>query len=127
MSNVILSIKSKYVQEILNRNKKYEYRKRIFKRDIEKIYIYESSPKKKIIGYFKYKGALEGKPDFIWNETYESSGISKVEYDNYFANKEIAYAFIIEELYLFEKPLDPYKIFQNFVAPQSYKYIDVNL
>lgn len=127
VNNVILSIKPKYVKEILGGNKKYEYRKKIFKKDIDKVYIYESAPKKRIIGYFIYKGALEGDINFIWNETCDFSGISKLEYNEYFNNKNKAYAIIIEEIYLFKEPLNPYKIFGNFIAPQSYKYIKINL
>ncbi len=45
--DVLLSVKPKYANEIIAGRKKYEVRKSIFKREnIEKMYIYSSSPVK---------------------------------------------------------------------------------
>jgi len=45
MTDVLLSVKPEYAEKILDGKKKYEFRRAIFKRnDIEKIYIYSSSP-----------------------------------------------------------------------------------
>jgi type I restriction enzyme S subunit len=54
--NVLLSIKPKYANQIVKGNKKYEFRKSVFKnRDLEMVYIYSSSPVKRIIGAFAIK------------------------------------------------------------------------
>jgi len=51
--NVLLSIKPKYANQILNGNKRYEFRKSVFNhRDLEMVYIYSSSPIKRIVGAF---------------------------------------------------------------------------
>ncbi|MFL8710947.1 hypothetical protein Q3304_09275 [Clostridioides sp. GD02377] len=121
--NLIISIKPKYVKEILNNNKKFEYRKTIFKEDVEKIYVYSTSPQKKIIGYFKYTKYLKDSPRVIWNKTKEFSGISKDEYDEYFNNRDIAYAIEISEFIKFDRGINPKEYIDNFIAPQSYKYI----
>jgi type I restriction enzyme S subunit len=54
LMKVLLSIKPQYVDEIVKGNKKYEFRKKIFKKkdEVQEIYIYSTSPVKKIIGYF---------------------------------------------------------------------------
>lgn len=122
-NNVILSIKPKYVREIVKNVKKYEYRKQIFKKNVNKVYIYESTPTKSIIGYFLYKGYIQGTPEEVWMKTCDDSGISKEEFDKYFQGKDCAYAIIIEELYLYSQPINPYMVFDNFVAPQSYRYV----
>lgn len=122
--NVILSIKPKYVEQIINRSKKYEYRKRIFKQSVNKVYIYESSPTKRIRGYFYYTGTLEGTPEEIWNRTKLYSGINKKAYDKYFSNKLFAYAIKIEEIYIFDEAINPKNILKNFIAPQSYMYLE---
>lgn len=121
--NIIMSIKPKYVREIIEGKKKYEYRKSIFKNDIDRIYIYSSSPVKKIVGYFKFKGYLKDTPSNIWNETQDYAGIDKKSYDKYFDGKELAYALNIYNFHEFEEYIDPKIIFDNFTAPQSYKYI----
>ncbi len=75
--NVIISIKPQYVKQILNGTKKFEYRKRIFKQEVNKVYIYESSPHQRIVGYFKYSGTLSGTPYEIWESTSKLGGIDE--------------------------------------------------
>lgn len=53
MATVLLSIKPKYVQKILDGTKRYEYRKVNFARRIDKIIIYSSYPVKKMLGRLK--------------------------------------------------------------------------
>ncbi|HBE9444684.1 hypothetical protein [Clostridioides difficile] len=125
--NLIISIKPKYVEEILNKKKRFEYRKTIFKEDINKIYVYSTSPHKKIVGYFKYTKYLKDNPEYIWNKTKEFSGISKDEYDEYFNNRDIAYAIEINEFIKFDVDINPKEYIDNFIAPQSYKYINKNV
>lgn len=121
--NLLISIKPKYVKYIVDGKKRYEYRKCIFKKEIEQIYIYSTSPQKKIIGYFKYTKYLKGHPNDIWDKTKKFAGISKKEYDDYFNNRNIAYAIEIKEFFQFEKSINPIDYIPNFVAPQSYKYL----
>jgi len=52
--NVILSIKPEYVRKILTGEKKFEYRKRIWKDKVKKIYIYSSRPEKKLHAIFTF-------------------------------------------------------------------------
>ncbi len=42
--NVLLSIRPKYVEEIIKGNKRYEFRKSIFKKNVEEVWIYATSP-----------------------------------------------------------------------------------
>ncbi|HBF1820628.1 TPA: hypothetical protein KNT04_002607 [Clostridioides difficile] len=125
--NLIISIKPKYVEAILNKKKRFEYRKTIFKEDVNKIYVYSTSPHKKIVGYFKYTKYLKDNPEYIWNKTKEFSGISKDEYDEYFNNRDIAYAIEINEFIKFDVDINPKEYIDNFIAPQSYKYINKNV
>ena len=86
--NVILSIKPEFAFKILNGQKKYEYRKTEFKKPIDKIFLYASSPIKKIIGEIKIDGILEDKPASLWDATQHLSGITKDFFDAYFNDKE---------------------------------------
>jgi len=74
--NIIISVKPKYAAAILSGRKKYEYRKSIFKRSVNKIYVYTSSPQRKFVGYFFYDGFIRGTPEYIWEHTSAVSGIS---------------------------------------------------
>lgn len=122
--NILISIKPKYVREILSGKKKYEYRKRIFTRNIDKVYIYSTSPERKIVGYFKYSGYIKDTPEKIWDNTNEFSGIDEESYYQYFSKSSFAYAIKIERIYLFETPIDPKQKFEKFTPPQSYMYLE---
>jgi predicted transcriptional regulator len=122
--NIIISVKPKYVTAILTGRKKYEYRKSIFKKPVNKIYIYSSSPQKKFAGYFCYDGFLRGTPEYIWNYTSSVSGISESEFFDYFKNKNEAFALKINCFYPFAVFLDPSILSANFYPPQSYMYFE---
>jgi type I restriction enzyme S subunit len=124
--NVLLSIKPKFVEEIKKGNKKYEFRKTIFKKDVDKVFIYCSSPVQKIIGYFSIADIIEGSPDEIWECCKEDSGIDETDFFIYFKNKDTGYAIEIKELELFDPPKDPKTMNPEFRPPQSYYYINNN-
>ena len=124
--NVLLSIKPKYVEEIRNGNKLYEFRKSLFKHrdDLNLVYIYSSSPVKKIIGAFTIGDVVKGCPEDLWIKFKDVSGIEKEEFFKYFADKENGFAIKIEELDIFDKPIDPFTVLPDFKPPQSFYYID---
>lgn len=122
--DVLMSIKPKFVREILLGKKCYEYRKAVPKQKFDRVYIYESAPTKKIVACFTVKQILKDNPDEIWNLTYEQSGLSKDEFDKYFFGKKYAYALQIAELHVLDKPIAPIKIWKNFSAPQSFSYVE---
>ncbi|WP_322804465.1 ASCH domain-containing protein [Vibrio alfacsensis] len=121
----LLSIKPEFVEKILSKEKRFEYRKAIFKRpEVTTVVIYSTMPEGKIIGEFTIGEILAKAPDELWNETQQASGIDKKFFDAYFDGREVAYAIEIIDLVTYDKPIDPYKVEPNFKAPQSFKYID---
>lgn len=126
--NVLLSIKPKYANTILNGEKKYEFRKVIFKKkNVERVYIYSSSPVKKIVGSFIVGEIIEDHPERIWKKCQNKSGIAKEDFFSYFNGSEKGYAIKIVNLEPMKEPIDPRKIFQDFVPPQSFCYLNVPL
>lgn len=121
--NVLLSVRPKYAAKIVKGEKKYEFRKRIFKKDIEQIYIYSTSPVSKIIGIITIKGILEGSTEEIWEKCSLHSGMTEDEYFCYFEDKEKAFAIEIKDVKIFTEPVDPYTIFDRFIPPQSFCYV----
>ena len=123
--DVLLSIKPKYVRSIIEGEKRYEFRKTIFKnRGIDLIYIYSSSPVKKIIGSFEVGGILEDHPRELWDNVKEYAGINDQDFFSYFEGKSRAFAIEIQNLQEFNDPIDPYETIPGFVPPQSYCYMD---
>jgi len=123
--DVLLSIKPKYVKSIIEGEKRYEFRKAMFKnREINRIFIYSSSPVKKIVGTFEIGGILEDHPADLWDNVKDYAGITIHDFFSYFEGKSRAFAIEIQNPQEFNDPIDPYETMPGFVPPQSYYYLD---
>jgi predicted transcriptional regulator len=123
---LILSIKPTYVKEIINGNKRYEFRKTLFNnhRDVAKVFIYSTSPQKKIVGYFKIGKIVKDVPEVLWKKYKDVSGINEDDFFGYFNGYKEGFAIKIDSLRIFEEFVDPEELIPNFVPPQSFRYID---
>lgn len=122
--HALLSIRPKYVEAILHGEKKYEFRKSIFKKgNIEKVFIYSTSPVKKIVGTFRIAGIIEDHPKNLWRQLSIFSGLNASEFFSYFSSNEIGFAIQIDSLEKFKNPIDPRNLIPNFVPPQSFYYL----
>ena len=123
MCTILLSIKPKYVEEILNESKKYEYIKRIAKKPVERILIYATHPMKEIVGEVQVTEVIRDSPEALWKQTKELSGIDEEAFFEYFGSNAIGYAYELGELNVLEKALS-LSSFGVTVAPQSFCYIN---
>ncbi|ASG06514.1 MULTISPECIES: hypothetical protein [Vibrio] len=121
----LLSIKPKYVDEIISGKKKYEFRKKTFKRDIDSIIVYCTSPIKMVVGEIFFSETISDTPRKIWKQCSDSSGISKDDFFSYYEGCPIAYAIKIERFKLYDKPLLLSDIKKDLKAPQSFIYIGI--
>lgn len=113
--NVLLSIKPKYANAILLGQKLVEFRKLVFKKEIERVYIYSSAPEQRIIGYFTIEDIISDTPKKLWQEFSEVGSISEEDFFDYFANKKIGYSIKIKDVTRFRRSKNPKEIFENFV------------
>lgn len=125
--NVLLSIKPKYIEKIIKGNKRYEFRKFIFKKNVDEVWIYATSPTKKIVGTFVIGDIIRDAPDNLWKKFNGLSGMSEKEFFDYFIGRGVGFALKIEYMKLFKVPIDPKIIFPNFIPPQSFYYFDDTL
>ena len=126
--NVILSIQPSFCQLIFDRQKRFEYRKRVFKGlNVDKVYIYASRPICKIVGYFTIGNIIEDTPSMVWDMTHKQGGITKKQFNDYFKGRDIAHAIKIEDVTELVTPLDPKAIIKDFTAPQNFIYTDLEL
>ncbi|MBA3986453.1 MAG: ASCH domain-containing protein [Flavobacteriales bacterium] len=125
--NVILSIKPKYAKSILSGEKKVEFRKTKFARDVDRIYIYSSSPEQRIIGYFLIENIVEDTPEKLWRKFKDVGAVTRSDFFEYYSKKNIAYAIRIKSCKKFKRPINPKDLFEKFTAPQSYIYYEKNI
>ncbi len=122
MRKILISINPEHVQNILTEIKKYEYRTRVAKSDIDSIIVYSTFPTKKVVAEVKIDEILRSTPEELWLLTYNQSGITKEYFDQYFKNRKVAYAYKLGEITVFDKPKE-LSDFGVTHAPQSYVYI----
>ena len=120
---ILIPIKPKYVKQIFNGNKKYEYRKVKPKYKVNKMIIYSTSPVKKVVGEVEILDVLVDEKEKIWDITKEYSGINKDKYFNYYKSKDYAVAFKLGNVKLYDKPKELKDIGINYV-PESYVYLN---
>jgi len=121
---VLLSIKPEFANKIFSGEKRYEYRKSIFARKgIKTVIVYSTMPVGRIIGEFEIEEILQDNPKNIWQETKEHSGIHSHFFDNYFQGRETAFAIKVKKAILYDEPLIPGEVIDNFFAPQSFMYL----
>lgn len=123
---VILSIKPEFVSKIFSGEKKYEFRKRIFKnKNIKTIIIYCSAPISKIVGEFEIEEIIYKDLNLLWELTKNDSGISSSYFYKYFDKKEKGFAFKIKSFkkYDVQKKITELNSKIKY-APQSFIYFD---
>lgn len=122
---VLISIKPEFVKKIFSGEKKFEYRKAIFRnQNVDTVIIYATKPCGKVVGEFKLNRVLCDNPEKIWKNTQEFSGISKEFFDQYFKNKEKAYAIEIEDVIQYKYPLSLNELDKDIkTPPQSFQYL----
>ena len=120
--NIILPINPKHVKKIISGEKKYEYRTRIPKNSVDKIIIYETAPTKKIVAEAEIIEIISLPPKTLWEETKDFSGITKKFFDQYFKDKDIAYAYKLGKIKVYDTPLD-LSDFGLESVPQSFVYL----
>ena len=124
MKALLLSIKPKYVENILQGTKKFEYRKRLAKEDVSVIYIYSTAPSMKVVASVQMIGRLSASPTTLWERTKSAAGISRAEYREYFHGCKMAHTYALGKVEVFEseKELSDFGI---DIAPQSFAYIEI--
>ena len=104
--------------------KKYEYRRCLFKRkNVSRVFIYATSPVKRIIGCFSIKRILHDSPECLWERSKHASGLNEEDFYDYFKGNDHGFAIEIDEVITFDNPVDPKEVLLGFVPPQSFCYL----
>lgn len=120
---VLLSIKPEFVKKIFSGEKRYEFRKVIFKnKDIKTVVIYASSPVSKIVGEFTIETIIKDSPEIIWELTKDHAGITEEYFKQYFKGKNKAYAIKVKRCIQYQQPISLSSIGVK-CAPQSFMYL----
>lgn len=128
--NALLSIKPEFAKKILTGEKEYEFRRTIFSDAnlVDFVYLYSSSPVKKIVGGFTIQRIVEATPEEMWDLFGDRSGIEDRErFMSYFDGVETGYAIQVGRTHRFQDEIDPDEVFEDFVPPVSFYYLDPDM
>ena len=121
---ILLSIKPEYANKIFSGEKRFEFRKSIFRNPSVKIVVvYATMPVGKVIGEFEIDEVLQATPNILWSKTKHSSGITKTFFDEYFTGREKAFAIKVLTSKRYKRPLDLEKVAPTRHPPQSFRYL----
>lgn len=121
---VLLSIKPEYANKILSGEKRFEFRKAIFKDpNVRTVVIYATKPVGKVIGEFEIESVLSACPETLWHKTKRFSGITRLFFDEYFMGRETAYAIQVKSVQKYHTPLDLKSVLPHNFPPQSFCYL----
>lgn len=121
---VLLSIKPEYADRIFSGEKKFEFRKSVFKNaNVKTVVVYATMPVGKVVGEFEIGQILKERPSKLWKTTSEFSGISKDFFESYFQGRTTGYAISVKKATRYEKPLDLNTVVPGGVPPQSFRYL----
>jgi predicted transcriptional regulator len=125
MNNPIISIKPRFTSEIYLGNKKVELRKRIGRRFVAGglIYIYSSSPIKRITGYAKIV-KIETLPILIIRQQYLLAAcIDAISFDSYYSGHTTGILIWLSDVIEFDNGPSLAKLRElGFTPPQSFSY-----
>lgn len=122
---VLLSVKPKYANLILGGTKRVEFRRSWAVEDVSEIVIYASSPIQKIVALVEIDDVVVASPSALWQTCKErGGGLTRRELRAYFSGKPKGVAVLLGRTLVAVKDIDPSKVIGNFVAPQSFRYLN---
>ena len=123
-SAILLSVKPKFANLIVEGSKLIELRRAIPAQNVGTIAIYSSSPVQMIVALADVKETIEASPTKLWDISKgNGGGLTKAELLAYFGSKRTGFALMLENVRVYGKPIQPSKVFKPFSAPQSSRYL----
>jgi predicted transcriptional regulator len=118
----LLSIKPEFVAAILRGEKRYEFRRKIFKRRVDVVIVYATVPVRRVVAEFRVQSIICRSPRDLWPLTRGAAGIDERRFFEYFRGRDIGYAIKIGRVHEYPIPFCPVRQF-GLKAPQSFVYL----
>ena len=126
MESILLSINPEYADKILAGSKKYEFRKKLANKTVDKIMIYSTAPIMKVVGEVEVLKTISSSPSALWEFTKKSAGITRDKFRKYFKGCKVAYAYELGKVIQYNPPKELGE-FNVDVPPQSFIYLSIKL
>ena len=130
MTPILLSLRPAYADLVFNGLKKAELRRRIaIDMEGRDVFIYVSSPVRRLRGGFTVDKVWSGPPETIWDQVSTLAQVDRKTFDSYYAGCSVAFALGITSVWEYKNPsslVTLRKRFHDFVVPQSWRYLQLS-
>lgn len=120
---VLLSIHPEHAEAILAGRKSYEFRKVIFREQVNEVVMYATSPVCRVIGTFEIEEIYSATPEEVWSKAKDVAGVTQELFSEYFSGRDIAHAIKVIKPLRFSRPKPLSQYLKSNVPPQSFCYI----
>jgi predicted transcriptional regulator len=121
-TRALLSIKQPYAEAIFRGEKLFEFRRAIFRKSVDVVVVYITSPTCQVVGEFDVAEVISDSVEDLWSRTRGRAGIDREGFFSYFKGCDVGHAIVIGTVRKYGQPLDLAKTF-GIRAPQSFVYI----
>ena len=123
-SAILLSVKPKFADLIVDGSKLVELRRTVPVQTVGTIAIYSSSPTQAIVALADVMEIIEASPTKLWAIAKDNGGgLTHAELMDYFDSKRTGFAIMLRNVRVYDEPVQPTKVFKTFSAPQSFRYL----
>jgi predicted transcriptional regulator len=118
----LLSIKPQYAEAIFRGEKRYEYRRTPFRKPVDVVVVYITSPVGLVVGEFDVEEIISDAVPGLWKRTKTRAGIDRALFFDYFGGCRIAHAIVIGDVRRYAQPFG-LDVGFGVKAPQSFLYL----
>jgi predicted transcriptional regulator len=124
VGSVLISLKPRFAEAILEGTKRFEFRRVPFRRPgVDRAILYASSPVQRVVGEFSIGKILSEDPETLWLRTCAHAGIDKRFFDLYFTGVNLAFAISVRNPLRYAQHMDLKDALGLARPPQSFCYI----
>ena len=126
-ATVLLAIRPRFAELILNGEKTVELRRSSFRASKgDRVLLYVSSPSSSVVGSFEIKTIASYPPARLWGLVKGECGISRREFDQYYSTAKSGIAIFLCNPRALPRPISLTELREKdakFHPPQSYRYL----
>jgi len=126
-NTLLLSVHPKYADMIIKGTKRVELRRvRPRVKQGDWVLVYASSPLQALIGAFRVEQIVASPPQSLWTIVQSIAGITREEFDEYYAGASISFGIFFSEVFSLSEPIrlcQLKEIWPGFYPPQGYQYL----
>jgi predicted transcriptional regulator len=124
IKGVMLALHGGYWKKMLSGEKKYEFRRRLWNVQTDRVFIYVTAPMSMVVGGFRCRGKWITSPENAWTTANGHAGLKQCEFYDYLDGTDRVGVISVGDVRAFKEPLSV-TAFGLTKGPQSISYVRV--